>query len=125
MDWQPIVTAPKDRPIWVFYDHDADPYFDGESKLTPYGAACEAGVCKHGKGQCAAEWADDYKEDVSSDGWGPRHTVPGWWFEEGSNFEIAVNPTHWMEKPADPPIGTNPSQRVGMTPITLAIQWDD
>lgn len=43
-EWQPIETAPKDRDILVWFDHDADPYFEQNDshRLTDYAANAEA-----------------------------------------------------------------------------------
>lgn len=61
LQWQPIETAPKNHPIWVYYDHDADPHYietlvDGRQILSVYAAHAEGLSCKTGQGQCAAVW---------------------------------------------------------------------
>lgn len=38
-EWKDISTAPRDESILVWFDHDADPYHDGD-RLTDY--ACHA-----------------------------------------------------------------------------------
>jgi hypothetical protein len=102
--WRPIATAPKDRPIWVYHDHDSDPYIVDHTtgRLTTYGAHCEGLSHKDKPGQCCAVWGGGFFEDQSGEGWGPWCDMPDWWFEEGSDFEMPLAPTHWREKPADP-----------------------
>lgn len=102
--WQPITTAPRDgTPVWVCYDHDADPgTVDDGKTLTPYAAHVDAVSCKRGRGQCVAVFGHAYAEDVSGEGWGPFIHIPDWWFEADSEGEVAVNPTHWMPMPPAP-----------------------
>ena len=89
---RPMDEAPKDRPILVRFDHDADPYHIGEGRLTLYGAHAEGLSCRAGKGWCIAVWGGgkDFDED---EGGG---YLPDWWFQEGSEFEVAVNPVGWV-----------------------------
>lgn len=118
-EWQPIETAPKDRPIWVYHDHNADPYEanqptslpcilmpdlntpDDGRLLTAYGAWAESVSYKSTPGQCVAVWGGGYYESGDEYGW-RGYMMPDWWFEAGSEFEVALSPTHWMEKPNDP-----------------------
>ena len=101
-EWQTMETAPKNRPIWVYYDHEAAPYFEEDGKtLTTYGAHYEGvGTRCIGPGQCVAVWGGEYHE---SD-WeaGIDFTIPEWWFEAGSDFEDVIFPIAWRELPTAP-----------------------
>ena len=101
--WQPIETAPKDKTIWVWYDHDADPYSvpDDPDKLTDYAAWAEGGGYAAGKGQCVALWFPQSWE--STDEYGSGYWMPGAWFAAFLGYETVVNPTHWMPLPEEPP----------------------
>jgi len=110
-DWQDISTAPKaDIPVSVFaefdpnlilvwYDHDADPYHDGNGRLTDYAAWTEGGNFLDGKGMCIAKWFPQDWEAV--DEYGGGYWLPAAWFT-GENFETVVNPIFWMPLPAPP-----------------------
>lgn len=103
MIWQDISTAPKDRDILVWYDHNADSYYDPENpnRLTPYGTWSEGGTFMDGKGVCVARWFEQHWE--SEDEYGSGYWLPAWWFaKQLDDYECVVNPTHWM--PIEPPI---------------------
>ena len=98
--WQPIETAPKDKPILAWCNHAADPYVeDAEAgRLTTYGAHCEGLSCAS-DGYNVVEWGGETSEYGD---YGERlYSIPDWWFVVGSNFEVVANPTHWQ--PLDPP----------------------
>lgn len=104
MSWQPIATAPTDgTAILAYCQHDADPYIvDNAGRfLTEYGCACE-------------EWAhvEDgvhvvYRvhEENEGDWESGYYTIPGYWAADGSEGEVAANPTCWMPLPAPPEPG--------------------
>ena len=103
MNWQPINTAPKDRDVLVWYDHDADPYQDTDIpyKLTDYGTWTERGDFLDGKGICIAKWHDRYWEPV--DEYDAGYWLPAAWFAaENDDYARVVNPTHWMPLPEAP-----------------------
>lgn len=95
---EPIETAPKDRPILAWCDHEADPYFIGNGNLTLYGGHAE-GMSHAPTGFHIVEWGgswDDRTHEFDG-GW-----MPDWWFVAGSEFEVAANPTHWTDLPGRP-----------------------
>lgn len=105
MGWQPISSAPKDAPILVFYDHDADPYRDPAKpdQLTDYACHAENGDFLSGKGIAVAHWCEGYHE---SEGWesGIEYWMPAVWcaWFNGDFADHVVNPTHWQPLPAPP-----------------------
>jgi hypothetical protein len=104
MNWQPIESAPKDRPILGWCVHDADPYFagetsDGRSYLTTYGGHCE-GMSHVEDGPHVLVWGGAY--DDSTWEYPSQSGLPDWWFRHGSEFEEAANPIYWMEIPETP-----------------------
>lgn len=98
-EWQPIETAPMDKPILAWCDHEADPFFEDRDKgnLTTYAAHAE-GLGTAPTGIHIIVWGGGWS-DGSEDGGG---WLPDWWFVEGSEFELAANPTHWMPLPKPP-----------------------
>lgn len=95
--WQPIETAPKDRPILAWCDHEADPYSVDDKTLTTYAAHAE-GLGHAPTGCHIVEWGGGWTESYE-DGGGE---MSDWWFVAGSEFEVAANPTHWMPLPPAP-----------------------
>lgn len=105
-----ISTAPKDRPILAYCNHEADPWegqptTDGRSTLTLYAAHAE-GLSHAPTGFHIVEWGGAF--DDSSWEYPNESCLPDWWFVAGSEFEVAANPTHWMPLP-DAPLSTDPS----------------
>jgi len=102
-EWKPMGTAPKDRDILVWYDHDRDPYQDPEddSRLTDYAVWCESGNYLRGRGWAIARWFPEFFE--TTDGYGSGFYLPAWWFaREGDDYEWVCNPTRWVPLPAPP-----------------------
>lgn len=93
-EWQPIATAPKDKPIIGWCVHEADPYHDESTgRLTDYGCYCEA-YSRVTDGPNVLVWGGG---DSDYDEWSGRTiTWPDWWFRFGSEFEEVANPTHWI-----------------------------
>ncbi|AKR55744.1 Phage protein [Devosia sp. H5989] len=88
-------TAPKDRPILAWCDHEADPYHDGD-RLTIYAAHAE-GLSYAPTGFHIVEWGGGFT-DVGEYGV-VEASLPDWWFVCGSEFECAANPTQWCDLP--------------------------
>ena len=105
MRWLPIETAPKDRDVLVWYDHQADPYEHPyePGKLTDYAAWADAGDFLDGKGVCVAKWFPQQWE--ATDEYGGGYWLPECWFSDHSgDYEFAVNATHWMPYPEPPEV---------------------
>lgn len=107
--WQPIETAPRDQPILVWYDHDADPYGDPQQpgKITAYAAHAEGGDFLSGKGISIAHWSDGWWEHEGWDALQPEYWLPGVWFAwlDGDCMDQVVNPIFWMPLPEPPHAG--------------------
>lgn len=99
--WQPIETAPKDRPILAWCDHEADPFAADEKtgRLTLYAAHAE-GMSHAPTGWHIIEWGGAWC-DTGEYG-AVEAEMPDWWFVVGSEFEVAANPTSWTELPPKP-----------------------
>lgn len=100
-EWKNIETAPKDRPILVKYDHNADPYIDpnDRNKLTDYASIAEGGDFLTGSGFAVVVWANGYHDDNGyEDPYGP-YWVPGGWFLciNGEPSDYICNPVGWYE----------------------------
>lgn len=91
----PIKTAPKDRPILAWCNHEADPYRVDDC-LTLYAAHAE-GLSHALTGFHIVEWGGGFT-DVGEYGV-VEDSLPDWWFVQHSEFEVAANPTHWCELP--------------------------
>jgi len=101
--WKKIdENTPKDRPILAWCVHEADLYFREDGGLTLYGAHVE-GLSHVMDGPNIIVWGGSW-EDCEEDGGG---YLPDWWFQCGSEFECAANPTHWF----DIDIGSPPDAR--------------
>lgn len=93
-EWLPMESAPKDgTPIIGFCVHGADPYYDESSdRLTLYAAHVE-GLSHVEDGPHVLVWGggwDDRTYENSEGGY-----LPDWWFQYGSEFEVAANPVLW------------------------------
>ena len=89
--WQPMDTAPKDRPILALCAHSADPYYLDDGGLTIYGAHAE-GVGYAEDGLQLVEWGGEYEDPDMGGGY-----IPAWWFVLHSGFEKVANPVCWRE----------------------------
>lgn len=96
-EWQPIETAPKDRDILVWFDHDADPYFEQNDshRLTDYAANAEACGYLQGRGYAIAKWMPP--EFEATDEYGSGFEIPAGWFSRGDygDYENACNALRW------------------------------
>lgn len=100
-EWRDIASAPRDREILVWYDHDADPYHDGD-RLTNYACHAEGGDFYAGKGVAIAHWREGWHE---GDGFEePSYWMPECWLVQinGDNSDYVCNPTHWQPLPEPP-----------------------
>lgn len=92
--WLPIKSAPRDgTPIVGWCVHAADPYWVSSTRLSIYGGHAE-GLAHVVDGPHVLEWGGAWDDEDGS--------MPDWWFQYGSNFEAAANPTHWLPIPKDP-----------------------
>ncbi len=98
MIWQPIDTAPKDVPIWVWHDPDSDPYYISPGRLTPY-AAWADGAGTMDRGGYAAVWGGGYRDEHHEYG---VEQMPDWWMMQHANNWTPLAPTHWMPLPEPP-----------------------
>ena len=99
-EWQSMDTAPKDRPILAWCDHEADPFTtgktdDGRTTLTLYAAHYE-GLSHAPTGHHIVEWGGAFDDSTWES---PGAHLPDWWFVAGSEFEVAANPIKWMHLP--------------------------
>lgn len=110
--WQPIETAPKDRPILAycrsgcseprcaFSDVEYEGLKDGKGSYSLclfHGHAEGMSTC--GDGLQIIEWGGSWDDST----WEyPGGNMPDWWFRAGSEFEESANPTHWMPLPDAP-----------------------
>lgn len=101
-EWRTIETAPKDKPILAWCNHEADPYHLDDGTLTLYGAHAE-GLSHAPTGYHIVEWGGGF--DDSTWEHPNQGSLPDWWFVAGSEFEQAANPTHWMPIPPPPQQG--------------------
>ena len=105
--WQTIDSAPRDVPIVAIHKSSCqdpscgyceDKYLkDQPTGLCTYHAHAE-GLASAEDGPCVVAWGGSW-EDSWEDGGG---SMPDWWFQHGSEFEVAANPTHWMPLPKPP-----------------------
>ena len=101
--WQPMETAPKDRDILVWHDHESDPYYDPNDpdKLTDYAVWCEIHGYLDYRGLMIAKWLPQQFETV--DEYGGGINMPAWWHVKSvDDYEMVCNPTHWMPLPQEP-----------------------
>jgi len=104
--WKPIASAPKDRPVLVYYDHNADTYYDTENPhcLTAYAANADGVGYVPGYGQIVAMWSDGYHEDDGYEDPTGGYWVPGGWFPciNGEPQDDVCNALFWRDLDADP-----------------------
>lgn len=102
--WQPIKTAPKNRPIlgWCVEECGKDNCAlggGGGPNLCLFHAHAE-GLSKCEPGPHVIVWGGAF--DDSTWEYPNQASLPDWWFRLGSEFEEAANPTHWMDIPEPP-----------------------
>ncbi len=96
MTWQPMTTAPKDRPIVVWCVDDCkDPGCCHHNEATPDGMclyhAHAEGLAHVLDGLNVVVWGGAW-EDSWEDG---GSSMPDWWFAKDSDFECPANPVCW------------------------------
>lgn len=114
-EWQPMETAPKDRPILAWCEDDCkDPHCAASSRaeessrnLCLYHAHAE-GMLSVDDGYAIVEWGGAW-DDRTWEDMGAGH-LPDWWFRVGSEFEEAANPVAWAELPLAFGINNQPQQ---------------
>jgi len=116
--WQPIETAPKDRPIIGLCSHAADPFWEDDKgkRITTYAAHAE-GLGRVPDGPHVLVWGGSYhgSEDEGN------CYIPDWWFRAGSEWEEVANPTHWAPLPADEVSPPGPEAAPDAEPTRLAL----
>lgn len=96
---QPIETAPKDKPILAYCNHEIDICYDETTKRLTIYAAHYDGMSHCETGWHIVEWGGEFDDSTWEQ---PGAHLPDWWFVAGTDFEVAANPTHWMELPTPP-----------------------
>ncbi len=80
--------------ILALCNHEVDQYYKEDGRLTNYGASAE-GLSHVENGYHVLEYCEGHGETSDIDGrwiqW------PNWWFQNGSNGEIAANPVLYMD----------------------------
>jgi len=96
--WRDMAEAPKDEPILAWCVHEADPYHLPNGNLTLYGGHVE-GLSHVEDGPNILVWGGGWNDQSweHDGGW-----MPDWWFQKGSEFEIAAYPVAWMPIPKPP-----------------------
>lgn len=99
MPWRTMDTAPNDRPILVWFDHGADPYFAPDGKLTDYAANAEGGDYCAGKGHAIAKWSPQIWVSEGHESFNGGYWLPGGWFlfVDGDCAEQVCNALWWEE----------------------------
>ena len=94
--WLPMESAPKNRAILGWCQHEADPYYleDGK-RLTLYGAHAE-GVGHAADGPNIIEWGGAFDDSTWE---APGASLPDWWFVANTDFEVVANPIAWLPIP--------------------------
>lgn len=110
--WQPIETAPKDKPILAWCETECgDPDCayggGGSSRLCLYHGHAE-GLSFAPTGVHILEWGGSWDDRTHKYDGGH---MPDWWFVVGSEFEQAANPTHWQPLPEPPALSAPGSQK--------------
>lgn len=99
--WEPIETAPKDKPIIVWHDHEADPETHDEGKtITAYCCWREAFGTHKETGLAIAVWIEGEWE--TDDMGGRQFKMPDAWFVDDGNNETPLNPVFWLPMPILP-----------------------
>lgn len=92
---KPMSTAPKDRPILAWCDHEADSEYEPDGKRLTLYAAHREGLSNVGTGFRVIVWGGGFYDSEEDGG---AH-LPDWWFLDDGNFETAANPTAWWDLP--------------------------
>lgn len=94
--WQPMSTAPKDRPILGWCRHVGEPTPRPDSVVSPYHEHL-LDLWRVADGPHVLKWGGEY--DLG-DG-----CIPSWWFLSASDFETVANPIAWLDIPGAPEDG--------------------
>lgn len=96
-DWKTIDSAPRDKPIVVWYNHYADTTYCLDSSLwSDYACHAHLGNVLEGSGFAVVQYFREYLDEFDED-----NLVPGAWVvivgDNPTDPEYVCNATHWLD----------------------------